>query len=200
LGEAIRQSRAGFTIGESNLENENLELSIYDGDTVKVVLDGYLKTRFLGIDTPEKKLKLPNLPSIIELAQPAPHKLERGEVWRELNDKSWTQYLTDPFNDGFSDSVSFKNALGEGLFKYLKDKTGSGTAVNQYNNSLISRQKLLDIINMDKIESKKQGRKFSFFMRFSFEVFDGLDDYYVICIKAKRTIMTIVTIVITNCY
>jgi hypothetical protein len=185
LGEAIRQSRAGFTIGESNLENENLELSIYDGDTVKVVLDGYLKTRFLGIDTQEKKLKLPNLPSIIELAQPAPHELERGEVWRELNDKSWTQYLTDPFNDGFSDSVSFKNALGEGLFKYLKDKTGSGTAVNQYNNSLISRQKLLDIINMGKIESKKQGRKFSFLCVFLLKFLMGWTTIMLFASKQK---------------
>jgi hypothetical protein len=118
-------------------------------------------------------LKLPNIPSIIELAQPTPEEIKGEEVWRELNDISWKKYLSEPFDPSFFDTDSFKKSLGEGLFKYLKEKTGSETAANQYDNSLISRQKLFDIINMDKIESERQGRKFSFFMRFSFEVFDA---------------------------
>lgn len=173
LGQAIDETNRGFKIGHATLfHKDDIGRTILDGDTVKIFLDGYINSRFLGIDTPEKGLDLPNLDGIIDIAQPTDYEKRRKRVWREINHHAWVKYLENPFDESFDDADSFRKKLGDGLLSYLKSKTGPLVAKNHYDNSLRAREILTEIINKDKQATEQQGREYRFFLRFAFEILD----------------------------
>jgi hypothetical protein len=105
-------------VGIANFPTDfSVKKAVHDGDTVDIVPDGHLSTRFLGIDTPEMSFEYPNLSG-------------------DLNSKKWLsidkfeQYLTDPFSANYPDSTGYKEALGPGLMDYLKNKLDEHTAKN----------------------------------------------------------------------
>jgi hypothetical protein len=73
---------------------------IIDGDIVSIDLDGSIHTWFLNIDTPEKGLYLPD--PVFNLL--SDQEREDGR-YRFLNDRHWVEYLEDPFNSIYSDSI-----------------------------------------------------------------------------------------------
>lgn len=81
MPKAIREDKKGFKIGNANLFNsEDISKTVLDGDTVKTYLDGYVNSRFLGVDTPEKGFDLPNLKDILEIAQITPSEEKSGSL------------------------------------------------------------------------------------------------------------------------
>jgi hypothetical protein len=168
LAKAIRESQKGFKIGNANPFNiEDISKTVLDGDTVKTFLDGYINTRFLGVDTPEKGFDLPYIKSILDLAQVTPEEMRNKRAYRKTNHPAWIKYLENPFDDNYEDADKFKDALGEELVAYLKLKTGPTTALNHHNNSLKSAQILLEIIKQDNQETVQAGKQYKFFFRFS---------------------------------
>jgi len=173
LAKAIRETQQGFKVGNAiPFDGQDISNTVLDGDTVKTFLDGYINTRFLGVDTPEKGFDLPYLKSIFDLGQVTPEEERKKRAYRDTDHPAWVKYLENPFDDSYEDASKFKDYLGAELITYLKHKTGPTTASNHHTNSLKSAQILLDFVNKDNQETIAAGKKYKFFYRFSHEVLD----------------------------
>ena len=75
------RSVAGIRL-DSDGTPQTLPKSIPDGDTTGVYVEGRMLVRFLGIDTPEKRIDLPG---------------PNTDADKLLNSQAWEQYLSDPF-------------------------------------------------------------------------------------------------------
>jgi hypothetical protein len=128
---------------------QELDDALPDGDTVGVQLDGTGGVRFLGIDTPEKSFEQP---------------LGGAQA---LNGQRWEEFLTDPFAAGLPAS-----GLEPELREHLKVRVGSGAAANHHTHAVAAGEALKKLIRGDMTALSQDAEAFSFFLSFSYEVFD----------------------------
>ena len=123
----------------------------YDGDTVTVTVRalGNFGIRFLGIDTPEKKIPLPG-----------------EETFTSLSDPRWEMYLASLFS-------SDEPAYSAGLTAHLKGLTGGGAASNHKRIADEAEDTLEELIQNDLAEMAVAREDFVFYLRFAFEIMDG---------------------------
>ena len=136
---------------DANGQPQSLNASIADGDTVGVHVAGSGSVRFLGIDTPEKNFQLPGSASA-----------------RRLDSADWEAYLTDPFQPQFGPF-----ALDVSLVNHLRTRIGPGAGVNHRFHGDNAEQALIGLIEADITALGQDLETFSYFLAFSFEVFDS---------------------------
>ncbi len=141
--------RAIMGIRRRNGAVQTLEAAVPDGDTVGTQLDGTGSIRFLGIDTPEKSFVQP---------------LGGGQA---LDGPKWDQYLTNPFGSGYEVAL-----LEPALATHLQTRFGAGAAANHHRHALAAGESLRELIRADQAALGQTAEEFSYFVSFSYEVFD----------------------------
>jgi len=126
-----------------------LAQAVPDGDTVGVQLDGTGSTRFLGIDTPEKRFEQP---------------LGGGQ---DLDGPKWEQYLTNPFVNGYPVAQ-----LEAPLAAHLQARFGSGAGANHHRHAVAAGDHLRQMIEGDEVALGHTAEQFRYYLAFSYEVFD----------------------------
>ena len=126
----------------------------YDGDTVHVRVDDALGIRFLGIDTPEKKIPLPGAP----------------DIFVGLDKPQWDAFLSDPFQPNGPLNPANYSA---GLKNYIDSLTGAGQGAIHKLHADAAEDHLEGLIKADMETLNKTKEDFEFFLRFSFEVMDS---------------------------
>jgi len=130
---------------------QSLDASIADGDTVGVHLEGSVSVRFLGIDSPEKSIDLAVL-----------------QGGNNLDSAQWERYLTDPFLPEFG---PFE--LDDDLVAHLRTRIGPGAGVNHRFHGNNAEAALIAMVQSDMNALGQNLNTFSYFIAFSFEVFDA---------------------------
>ncbi|MGK8524908.1 hypothetical protein ACRS6B_26720 [Nocardia asteroides] len=130
---------------------QSLEESIPDGDTTGVHVQGNMAVRFLGIDTPEKRIDLPGTDS-----------------QTSLDSEDWETYLTDPFQPGFG---AFE--LDPSLAAHLRTRIGTGAAANHHRHAQKAGSSLRELVQSDMAALGQTTADFNYFLAFEFEVFDS---------------------------
>lgn len=130
---------------------QSLNASISDGDTVGVHLEGSASVRFLGIDSPEKSIDL----AVIQGGN-------------RLDSAQWESYLTDPFLPLFG---PFE--LEDDLVAHLRSRLGPGAGVNHRFHANNAEAALTAMVQSDMNALGQDPNTFSYFIAFSFEVFDS---------------------------
>jgi len=125
--------------------------AIPDGDTAGIHLQGSVSVRFLGIDSPEKKIDL-----IV------------AQGGNNLDSPQWESYLTNPFAFQYG---PFR--LDEDLVVHLTTRIGPGAGANHYFHAKNAQTALIDMIQSDVAELGQDTTTFRYFVAFSFEVFDS---------------------------
>jgi hypothetical protein len=123
--------------------------AVPDGDTVGVQLSGTGAVRFLGVDTPEKSFEQP---------------LGGGQ---RLDSAPWDQFLTDPFAPGLPGL-----GLEQPLIEHLRGRIGPGAGANHHRHAIAASNALTTLIQDDVTALGQTPEQFSFFLSFSYEVFD----------------------------
>ena len=142
----------GFAhLGEYQNKPGSPESQVHDGDTLNVKAAGNFGIRFLGIDTPEVSFSLP------------------GASFLGLNKPKWQEFLADPLNDKFG----VMKKIPEGLFHWLKTRTGPDAAAIHYEHAQFAKETLIEEIKRDQKVMQQDDASFRFFMVFGFEVMDG---------------------------
>lgn len=136
---------------DDNDQPQSLDAIVPDGDTVGVHLDGSASTRFLGIDTPEKKFQVGGAGGA-----------------RRLDSPQWENYLTNPFDPQYE--------LEADLISHLRGRIEPGAGTNGANHRFHgehAEQSLQNLIQNDMNALGQNEHTFGFFLSFSFEVFDA---------------------------
>ncbi len=133
--------------------------AVHDGDTVSIQALGNLGIRFLGIDTPEISFQFPKIGS--------------PDDGKWFSTDRFGEYLDDPFRPEYPGSAEFRQALGDGLVKYLGVFLGSECAKNHCNMARMAQQALEEMIREEYAERAVEGKHYEFFMAFAHEVMDG---------------------------
>jgi hypothetical protein len=140
---SIRHSSSG--------QPQSLNEAIPDGDTAGIHLQGSVPVRFLGVDSPEKR---------IDLAV--------AVGGNDLDSPQWESYLTNPFDPQFGPF-----ALDPDLVLHLTTRIGPGAGVNHRFHANNAQAALIDLIQSDMTELGQDTSTFTYFIAFSFEVFDS---------------------------
>src|SRR5215211_431085 len=119
---SIRRTSAG--------QPQSLSDAITDGDTAGIHLQGSVSVRFLGIDSPEKKIDL-----IV------------AQGGNNLDSPQWESYLTNPFASKYG---PFR--LDEDLVVHLTTRIGPGAGANHYFHAKNAQTALIDMIQSDVAE------------------------------------------------
>src|SRR5262245_43323825 len=135
---------------------QTLDQSVPDGDTVGAQLDGTGSIRFLGIDSPEKSFE---------------HPLGGDQA---LNGPKWEQYLTNPFVNGYPAQL-----LETELAAHLQARFGSGAAANHHQHAVAAGESLKQLIQSDATALGQTLDQFTYFLSFSYEVFDRFGRFLV---------------------
>lgn len=158
MTKAIQQLASGLTVGYAALglfgeEPGSVRQQVYDGDTITVRTTGNFGVRFLGVDAPELGIPLPG---------------EGG--FPKLSDPRWDEFLEDPFAEGLP---PFEPPLDEALVGHLKERVGSGAAVNHYRLGQAAEDALEAEVSADMEALGQSEEEFRFFLAFAYEVVDG---------------------------
>jgi endonuclease YncB( thermonuclease family) len=154
---ALYISNQGFKIGNGKLGKwgsgtGSVKQVVHDGDTVSTLFDKNLAVRFLGIDTPEVSIPLPDDPNNFEAIG--------GAKW-----------------DTFFTSGAWKTGLilEANLMNYLSGIIGNGIGVakNHADHAKDSTVSLETIIQDDLTLSGKAKNDFDFFLAFGFDFLDS---------------------------
>ena len=132
---------------------QTLEKAIPDGDTAGVHVEGRMLVRFLGVDTPEKKIDLPGA---------------NTEADKRLNSQAWEDYLTDPFRPELGPFP-----LDADLKSHLTNRVGPGAAANHHRHAVAAGNSLIELVESDMTELGQDSTTFRYFLAFEFEVFDS---------------------------
>ena len=131
---------------------------IPDGDTINISLrpGENIGVRFLGIDTPEKRLPIPG-------GDP--------NAFVSLTNSDWVEFLDDPFKHGSPFTESLTNHI-------LAQVAGGGAAQNHHKHGDSAEDELERLVAADVEEYLQAGliqgqKEFEFFVRFAFEIMDG---------------------------
>jgi endonuclease YncB( thermonuclease family) len=157
MAKTIESLPGGATVGHVGLGMHGNQVGsvkqiVYDGDTLNVRALGNFGIRFLGIDTPEKKIPLP------------------GESqFTSLSDTNWIDFLTDPFGAGGPLSPS---PFSNGLTAYLQGRCGNSVAVNHKKHADAAEDKLEELVQDDLDEMGVSKEDFKFYLRFAYEIMD----------------------------
>ena len=144
--------RAVVTIRRAaNGQPQTLNDSIHDGDTIGSHLQGSAPVRFLGIDSPEVSIDLV---------------VVRGG--NDLDSPQWEEYLTDPFTPQYG-----QFDLDDDLVDHLRARIGSGAGINHRFHANNARMELISLVQADMDALGQDRNTFSYFVAFSFEVFDS---------------------------
>ena len=130
---------------------QSLNASVPDGDTVGVHLEGSASVRFLGIDSPEKSFDLAVF-----------------QGGNSLDSGNWENYLTDPFLPQFGPF-----ALDDDLVAHLRTRTGPAAGANHHLHATNAGAALRALVQSDMNALGQDPDTFSYFIAFSFEVFDS---------------------------
>jgi hypothetical protein len=130
---------------------QSLSEAIPDGDTAGIHLQGSVSVRFLGVDSPEKRIDL-------AVAQGG----------NDLDSPQWESYLTNPFDPQFGPF-----ALDQDLVTHLCTRIGPGAGVNHRFHANNAQAALIDMIQSDMAGLGQDENTFRYFIAFSFEVFDS---------------------------
>ncbi|HEY9528684.1 MAG TPA: hypothetical protein VIR02_16465, partial [Anaerolineales bacterium] len=130
---------------------QSLSDAIPDGDTAGIHLQGSVSVRFLGVDSPEKRIDL-----IV------------AQGGNNLDSPQWESYLTNPFASQYG---PFR--LDEDLVVHLTTRIGPGAGANHYFHAKNAQTALIDMIQSDVAELGQDATTFRYFIAFSFEVFDS---------------------------
>jgi endonuclease YncB( thermonuclease family) len=125
---------------------------VHDGDTINVRALGGLGVRFLGVDAPEISFTLPGSSRFVGLGE-----------------SEWADFLDDPFAAALP---PFQPALGDDLVRFLRGRTGPGTAANHYRLAKLAEHALEAEVTADMSELGATGATFAFFLAFAHEVID----------------------------
>lgn len=136
---------------ETNGQPQSLNVSIPDGDTIGIHIEGSGSVRFLGIDAPEKNFQLPG-----------------SSVQRRLDSAEWEAYLTDPFLPQFGPFP-----LDVSLVSHLRTRIGPGAGTNHRLHGDNAEQSLIALVQSDMNALGETRDTFRYFLAFSFEVFDS---------------------------
>ncbi|MEV0027879.1 hypothetical protein [Nocardia sp. NPDC050793] len=136
---------------DSDGNPQTLERSIPDGDTTGVHVQGSMLVRFLGIDTPEKRIDLPG-----------------PDSQTSLDSDDWETYLSDPFRPEFG---AFD--LYPSLAAHLATRIGAGAAANHHRHALKAGDSLRELVQLDMTALGQTAAEFNYFLAFEFEVFDS---------------------------
>lgn len=136
---------------DANGQPQSLNASISDGDTIGFHAEGSGSVRFLGIDSPEKSFQLPGFAGA-----------------RRLDSAEWDTYLTDPFLPQFGPF-----ALESDLVAHLRPRMGQGASTNHRLHANGAEQELVALVQSDMIALGQNLNTFTYFLAFSFEVFDS---------------------------
>ena len=128
---------------------QTLDQSVPDGDTVGAQLDGTGSSRFLGIDTPEKRFE---------------HPLGGDQA---LDGPKWEQYLTNPFASGYPVAL-----LEPPLSAHLQPRFGPGAGANHHRHGVAAGEALKQLVQSDQTALGQTPEQFRYFLSFSYEVFD----------------------------
>jgi endonuclease YncB( thermonuclease family) len=130
----------------------SVKQNVYDGDTINVRALGNFSIRFLGIDTPEKKIPLP------------------GESqFTSLSHEDWVNFLADPFA---ADGPLSPSPFSPGLTAYLLGRSGPGIATNHKKFADAAEKKLQELVQADLNGMGVSKEKFAFYLRFAYEIMD----------------------------
>lgn len=129
-----------------------------DGDTINVAAQPTddFGVRFLGIDTPEKRLPLPG---------GAPN------TFISLDNPGWIDFLNDPFTNG--------SPFTQSLTAHIQSRIMNGdAAVNHHGHASTAEDELEAFVQADVDEYQNAGliqnhTEFRFFLQFAFEILDG---------------------------
>lgn len=130
---------------------QSLSVAIPDGDTAGIHLQGSVPVRFLGVDSPEKQIDL-----IV------------AQGGNNLDSPQWESYLTNPFDPQYG---PFQ--LEEELFTHLCTRIGPGAGVNHRFHANNAQTALIELVQSDMDALGQDPNTFSYFIAFSFEVFDS---------------------------
>ena len=133
---------------------QSLQQSIPDGDTAAVHVEGQMSVRFLGIDTPEKRIDVPGANTNDD---------------RLLSSPVWERYLSDPFRPELG---PFE--LDADLKAHLLNRIGSGAAANHHRHAVAAGNSLIQLVESDITELGQDRSTFRYFLAFEFEVFDSV--------------------------
>lgn len=137
--------------------------AVVDGDTLRVLLPGGQGLRFLGCDTPEKRIALP-----LTAAEIAAGKKQGPFV--KLDDPRWTEFLNSVFDD--SKWGPFKPRLSDPLIAYLKSRIKRDAAANQWQHAEAATNALRALIKEDATARGLDDKDLKFFIVLAHEVLD----------------------------
>lgn len=142
-----------------------VEQAVVDGDTIRVLLPGGQGLRFLGCDTPEKRIELPLRPGTS-----APEKKRDAPHFVPLNDPQWDEFLDSVFdNERWG---PFKPTLSAALTRHLKSRIKDNAAGNQWTHATAATKGLQDLIEKDCKTRGIDSEALTFFIAYAHEVLD----------------------------
>lgn len=162
MAHAIRDfsgnKRATMRLGFFGNDIGSVKQNTPDGDTINVATKSTddFGVRFLGIDTPEKRLPLPN---------GVPNRFVA------LDDHKWIDFLAEPFAAG--------SLFTQSLTAYIQGQIAQGgAAVNHHDHAAAAEVQLQKLIEADVNEYQdteliQDHKEFDFFLQFAFEILDG---------------------------
>lgn len=185
-----------LTIGHAGLafkragQRRSIAGAVSDADTVNVGLLGNLAVRFLGIDTPEKRIGLP--------------KSTKYDVYKNLDSEEWEKFLANPYTTNAKDYLYKKSdikelKLSDGLRTYLQEGLATEKpAINHYLHAIAAtkylekliiedQQQLVDVYGERRFESEYD---FRFFLVFAREILDAYGRLLCICKPDEPDIST----------
>jgi endonuclease YncB( thermonuclease family) len=157
MAKTIESLPGGGTVGHVGLgmygnQVGSVKQIVYDGDTLNVRALGNFSIRFLGIDTPEKKIPLPD-----------------ESQFTSLSNQRWIDFLTDPFVAGGPLSLS---PFSSGLTTYLQNHCGNNVAVNHKKHADAAEDNLEALVQADLNVMGVSKEDFKFYLRFAYEIMD----------------------------
>lgn len=117
---------------------------------------GVARSRFFGVDTPEKNFSLVG-----------------SSAQRRLDSAEWEAYLTDPFLPQFG-----PYDLDTDLAIHLRTRTGAGAGINHRVHGNFAERALIGLIQADMDALGQTPSTFGYFLSFSFEVFDSFGRFW----------------------
>jgi hypothetical protein len=151
----VRGAKSGAVVGTMGLGRHGKSAgsaaqSVYDGDTLHGSALANVPVRFLGVDTPELKIALPDAP----------------DDFIALDDERWQRFLANR-------DVLKRARLSKGLAAHLASRLGERTALNHHEHAVAAMKSLEAFVKED-LTTRYAGDKqqFQFFLYYAHDVVD----------------------------
>ena len=141
----------------------SIEQAVVDGDTLRVQLPGGQGLRFLGCDTPEKKIAFPLTPAEVAAGK-------KQGPFLQLDNARWDDFLDSAFDK--TKWGAFRPALPASLRAHLEGRMRDDAARNHWTHAKAATEALQKLVRQDAAERQLANSDVKLFIAYAHEVLD----------------------------